>query len=138
MSDATDLQLIEAYIARRDHLKKLAEQFAASTKPFQDQMNLIENEMLKRLNERGADHSSTEAGTAMKVRNTSVKCADKPAFLDWVYANWTTARDMLTAAVSKETLNLYVDKTKSAAHPDGQLPPGITITPVISVNFRRS
>lgn len=136
---ATDLQLIDAYITRRDRIKQMNDAHALTIKPFQDQMDLIENEMQRRLIERGAEHSSTDAGTAYKETVMQVKCTDKDAMHRFAIDNYDTyGKDLLTAAVSKETVKLYVDKTKSPEHPDGLVPPGLNVSFMTSVKFRKA
>lgn len=136
--DYTDLQLVEAFILRRDEIKRMQEDFKKQCAPFYAQMDTIENEMLRRLNERGADHSATDAGTAFKVRSTQVQCEDKKALFDFAFGNPEWGYDLLTANVSKETLNLYMDKTKSTDHPGGLVPPGLKVNFVVGVQFRKA
>jgi len=139
MTQFTDLQLIESYIARRNHIAELTKAFQAQVKPFQEQMDTIENEMLRRLNERGAEHSSTDAGTAYKEQVMSVKCTDKDAMLKFAFDNFASyGKDLLSANVSKETLRLYIDKTKSPEHPDGLVPPGLNVSFLTTVKFRKA
>jgi len=134
---ATDLELVQAYIARRDYIAAQTKTFSDTMAPYKDQMDLIENEMLRRLNERGADNTATDAGTAYKEQQMSVKCTDKDAMLKFVIDNLDTyGKDLITANVSKETLRLYIDK--SDEHPNGLVPPGLNVSYLTTVKFRKA
>lgn len=134
-----DDQLIAAFRHTRDvTLKALAEEFKAKTEPLTARMKLIQNEMQRRLLERGANHSSTESGTAYLADAVSVECTDKMAFLTFCvenFADW--GKDLLTANAAKETVELYIEKSKSEEHPHGYSPPGISVTYAKRLNIRK-
>lgn len=132
--DLTDDAVIEKYISIRDFIAAKSKAFDELMKPYADGMKLLENLMLGRLNARKADNSTTEHGTAFRQTTNSVKCEDKDAFLDWCVANFDTyGKDMLTANVSKDTLNLYLADEKQSGLP----PPGVVVLPIIKVIFRK-
>src|SRR6516165_5616768 len=58
----TDLTIIESYISRRDKVAAMTKDFEATIAPFKEQMKTLENEMLRRLIERNAEHSNTNVG----------------------------------------------------------------------------
>jgi hypothetical protein len=135
--DATDLLLIENYIARRNRIAAMSAEFKKQCEPLQAQMDTIENEMLRRLIERGADHSATDAGTAYKERSLRVSCTNKDELLRFAFANYEAfGRDLLTANVSKETLKVCIERSKTDARPDGEVPPGLKVEYETSVRFR--
>lgn len=138
MTEYTDDELVARYIQLRDAVKKLADQHAEILKPYAEGMKAIENIMLARLIERKADNTSTPHGTAFRERTMSVQCEDKDAFLNWCFDKFDAwGKDMLTANVGKDTLRLYIDKTKDEANPQGQLPPGVKVTYGTVVRFRK-
>ena len=134
-----DLQVIESYIARRDHIKKLQDEFDARIAPFKAQMKTLENLMLQRLIDRGAEHSNTDAGTAYKEQTMQVKTEDKEAFHRFAFEHYDTfGKDLLTTHVGKEALKLVIDKSKDQAHPNGVVPPGLTVGFETVVRFRKA
>ena len=66
-ADCTDAQLIEKYQELKALVAQEGEAFDARMKPYKDGMATIENALLARLNERGAENTKTEAGTAYKL-----------------------------------------------------------------------
>jgi hypothetical protein len=102
-------------------------------------MKLLENEMLRRLNERGADNTKTEAGTAYKQRDFRVKCDDRVVFHGFCIENYEQfGKDLLTANVSREGLATFMEKTKNKEQPDGAVPPGLSLSWEVSVVFRKA
>jgi hypothetical protein len=134
-----DLQIIASYIARRDRIADLTKAFEAAVAPYKQQMKTLENEMLRRLLERGAEHSNTEIGTAYKEQTLQVKCEDKEAFHHYAIDHYDTfGKDLLTAHVGKEALKLVIDKSKNEAHPNGVVPPGLAVSFETVVRFRKA
>lgn len=131
----TDEDLTTRHLALRALLEQLVAKHKAELSPWQDMQDIIENEMLRRLNERAADNSSTPAGTFFKVRGTSVKVTDKVVFLDHVFAqrlnNLPNCYDMLTQAVSKDSVTAFIKDN------GGQPPPGVEVTSYIKIQVRK-
>jgi len=139
VSEPTDLQIIEAYIERRDFIKKKTDEFELSMEIYKGGMKTLENEMLRRLNERGSEHSATDAGTAYKESVMQIKCTDKAAYHAYAIDHYdTVGKDLLTAHVSKETLKLIIDQSKSEASPNGVVPPGLAVNFESVVRFRKA
>lgn len=134
----TDDQIVAAYIQRRDWLQARAKEFADSMKPYQDQMATLEAEMHRRLLERNAKNSKTESGVAYIEETMSVKCEDKNVMLRFAIDNFDKwGKDLLTASVSKDTVSLYIEKTKDEQHPEGMVPPGLRVVFNYKVVFRK-
>ncbi len=135
----TDEALIGAYRDYRDRvLAEMDEAFKKLAAPINDRMKRIQAEMHRRLLERKANHSTTDAGTAYLAESASVKCTDKSAYHSFCIANYDTwGKDLLTAHVQKETVELFITKTKSEQHPEGLIPPGLTVTHSIQCNIRK-
>lgn len=138
MEDPTDDALIKSYIDRRDWLADRAKWFEEQMAPFKEQMKTLETEMHRRLLERGATNTKSESGIAYIEKTMQVKCDDKEAMLDWAFVNYEDwGKNLLTAHVSKETVQSYLDQTKDEEHPEGQLPPGISVNFNLKVIFRK-
>lgn len=129
IKDAADDVLIKKYIALRDRRSERKRAFEVDDEADKDQMGKIENDMLRRLNERGTD-SSTVRGVGVAFKKTRSYCsvADWDIFFRYVQEN--QAWHMLTHAASKDAVSEF----KEANH---DLPPGLNWTETIAVNFNR-
>ena len=126
----TDAEFIAKYIDLRNRSKQLEERQKEEMRPFKAAMETIENALHARMNASGVESIKSEHGTAYKVTNMAVKTADRNALMTYVWDNENL--DMLTAAVNKEAVRAYMDA--SGGHP----PPGVDVTFITSVNFRKS
>lgn len=135
----TDDQLIAKYRAVRDvELKKLADDFKAAATPLNAIMELIAGEMHSRLQSRNANHSTTNSGTAYLSEGIKVECIDKAAYLQFCVTNFETwGKDLLTAAAAKETVELFIEKSKTQENPGGTSPPGLKVTYATKCNIRK-
>lgn len=124
-----DETLIASYIAIRDKQAKLKEKHEEELRPHRAHMAAIMNEMLARLNARGADNSKTPSGTAYKSMQTSAKVIDRDEFLNYVIDN--ARYQLLTNHVSKEEVEAVIQLT-------GDPPPGVEVSRTLVVNFRRA
>ena len=127
----TDAQLVEKYLAFKAHVAARQEAFDAEIKPYKDGMATIENAFLQRLNERGADNTKTDAGTAYKTTIRSFKVIDQPALFRFV-AEQGGSLELLDIKVLKDPVKDWIEKT-------GELPPGVIENDAfIRINIRRS
>ena len=124
----TDEVLIHKYIELRAKVKAMETAFAETLSPIKGAMDVIGNEMLRRLNERGADSSKTDAGTAYISELTSVKVGDKEAFRAYVLEN--DFLDMVSLDPIKEQIVEYMGRS------GGNPPPGVVINRFKKTNFR--
>ena len=93
-------------------------------------MGKIENDMLRRLNDRGTDSSTVRGiGVAFKKTRTYCSVADWDIFFKYVQDH--NAWHMITHAASKDAVAEFKE-----AHND--LPPGLDWTETIAVSFNRS
>ena len=134
-------QLIEQHLKLRDHCAAQQKQFADFLKPFQTQMQEIENKLLAMLNalnvgkpESKRAQLSTDAGTAYLSTITTPKVVERDKYVDFILDNWDEiGNEMLQlAAPQKDAVENYMQ-----AH-EGQLPPGVTTSTFTRVNIRRS
>jgi hypothetical protein len=124
-------QIVKQYIELRDYKKHLAEKHAAELKPYNDAMAALAGAADLLMKETRQTALKTAHGTAFPVKSLSVTCSDQVAFLDFVFQH--NARQFLTAHVAKEAVEQYMDGP-GAGHP----PPGVIVTPVVNINFRKA
>lgn len=125
-------QLIDDYIVARDKLRNGAAKYKEWSQPIEDKQLARENEVLRRLNEQHQQSAKAESGAiAFKQVATHVRVTDRDQFFNFLTAEWEEASPMLTNAVSKEAVKEYM-----SMH-DDNAPPGIEVTNIIGVNFRK-
>ena len=132
MTDYTDEQLVSKYLAIKAKQTELKKGFEDQLKPYGDAMTLIENMLLARLIERGAQNTKTDAGTAYKVEHMNVKVEDRDAFVKFSIDHWDTiGSGLLMASPKKDEVRTYLKDH------DGQLPPGLAVSYYTEVNIRK-
>lgn len=130
LQDASDDLLIKKYISLRDRREARKREYDATDAADKVAMGKIENDMLRRLNERGTDSSTVRGiGTAFKKTRTYCSVADWDIFFKYVQDH--NAWHMITHAASKDAVAEFKE-----AHND--LPPGLNWTETIAVSFNRS
>ena len=128
----TDAQLVEKYLEFKSLVASRTETFEAEIKPFKDGMVTIENEFLRRLDERGSENTKTDAGTAYKSTLLNVKVIDRDAFMKFCMTYWdTVGADMLNVTAVKDPVKQYME-----AH--NLEPPGVSTSQFVRINVRRS
>ena len=120
--------LVSLYIQLREKKAVAKKAFDEKMKPVTEAMNDIEAKLIDLMNQTGVDSFKTEQGTAYKSRRTSAKVADWDMFIDYVMQN--DAQELLERRASKAAVEEFRD-----AHDD--LPPGISWSEEITVNFRK-
>lgn len=154
---ATISEMIERHNELKAYLEKSAESFAAHVKPYNEAMGVIEQAILTMLNKEFPDLNGPasfkcEAGTAYRSNVLSVSVTDKKAYLDFLLepimqllsdvaptigdADWyrdalAKRLEFLDARVLKEPVKQW----RESNHVD---PPGVTGTPAIKCNIRRT
>lgn len=129
----TDAQLVEKYLELKAHIAAQVAMFDTEMKPYKDGMAAIENALLERLNERGAENTKTDAGTAYKSTITNVKVIKRDTFLKFCIDNWSTVgADMLNVSAVKDPIKQFID---SGGIPD-QI--GIETSFFTRINIRKS
>lgn len=128
----TDEQLIAKRLEIDDSLKAAAKKLEDWAKPLKEQQTEIEQALFARLNERGADSTRTDAGTAYISVLMNTKVESQEALFDHIADHW----DQLAGQVQ---LNLAKDavKTFMESH-NGMTPPGMSISHYSRLNVRRS
>jgi hypothetical protein len=132
----TDGFLLEHYLALSKKLEtvetEIEKEIEKRVKPLKDGMQAIKAMLQLRINAQGLKHISVNGATAFKVRNMTVKCTDKPAYLRFCFANPDVGASLLTANVSKEGLSTFLEE-----HED-QSPPGIETGWIETIQIRRT
>ena len=104
--------------------------------PHKERLKLIEDELFRRLAERQADSTRTDAGTAYISHITNFKIEDREPILDFMLDNWEQPDwggvAMMTFNVTKDAVKAYMDQH------NGQLPPGLSISHFNRLNIKRS
>lgn len=122
-------QIVGKYIAIRDYIKQQEEALEKAMKPYKEALATLE--IAADLLMKSTGQSALQCrgiGTAFYSSWSSVKCADREAFHDWVFR--TNARNYLTAHVAKDAVEQLLTDT-------GTLPPGIAREAGIKVMFRK-
>lgn len=122
--------LVKKYIDLRDHLKAVNDKRDIEDKPYLDAMQIIEGAVAIHLREQNEQSVKTEHGTAYQSTTLSCRVADKEALFDFIRESDNF--QLLAANVAKDALKEY------AAEHQGAYPPGVDVTYVTRVNFRRA
>ena len=118
-TDLTDDKIVRTYIKIRGARTALSKEYDAKDKALKEQLAMVAGELLRRLNERGATQTKTDAGTAFIGEDMSITIADSDMFKGFVEAqhdlNWYVQR------VKVERLREYMKAN------GGNLPPGLNV-----------
>jgi hypothetical protein len=127
-------QLIKSYLEFRSHVDAESKRFTEYLKPFRENMQQIENELLRMLNEQKLDNFKSDDGTAYRTTTMAPKVAEPETWIDFCMEQWQNGGSEMfqLRAPAVEGLRNYMQ-----AH-DGALPPGVTVTYDTHVNIRKS
>lgn len=123
-------ELIAKYIEIRDYMKAEADAFAERMKPYDESLTAIEGTIGLMLNEQGLENLKSDMGTAYKTHLFQARVSNKDALMEYVTDHG--AYELLTAAVSKDAVKDFM------AEHQGNPPPGVDVSTITKVNFRRS
>ena len=129
ISDLDDASLLKTFIGLRDRRSRRKVDYQTEDSGDKNKQDCIEEEFLKRFNERGIDNVSTKGvGTAYKTIRTSASVADWDELFEFIQAEG--AWEMLERRVNKTAVEQF-----KSVHAD--LPPGINWSETQVINFRR-
>jgi hypothetical protein len=131
-SQVTDADLIAENHKTDDLIKAALAKFNEWKKPHADRVKEIEDELFKRLSERGADSTKTEAGTAYISNLASVKVENPAALFDWIADHWDEYGADISLSIGIKAVRQFMDAN------NGQLPPGISLSKYSRLNINRS
>lgn len=117
--DANDARVVRAILNIRNAMAELTRQYDAEYGKLKEQKSRLDAEMLRRLLERGADSTKTDAGTAYVAEEMSASCADEQVFYEFVRN--TGDLDFFERRLKISHLREYMEEHH------GRIPPGLSI-----------
>ena len=117
-SQVSDEALIAENFALEDQVKAGLAKFNAWAAPHKARIAEIESEIRRRLLERKADSTKTDAGTAYFSDIMNTKIEDLEALFDYVADNWGTVDAKVNIPVAAVREHMQTN--------DGRPPPGIS------------
>lgn len=134
--NATDDTLIKLYLDNRDNeLAAIKKETEALEKIVKDEQAAVEQELARRLRERGARNTKTDNGVAFFQETTSVRTENKDEFTRWVIGGerWDMV-DWRPAKAAIEDMMATQESAQLAPEP----PPGVKIESIVKVHVRKS
>lgn len=126
----TDEELISKYFEIKGYVDRRQALLAEILKPCHEGMELIKNQLLARLNERGAKNTKTDAGTAFMSKLLDVKVVDRQAFLQHCIDHWADyGADMLQIGAVVGPVRDQMEKSET--------PPGLETSTTIRISIRK-
>lgn len=121
--------IVESYIALRDQKQEMEREHARALVPINEAMVQAEQAMLAKLNEMGIQSLRTQYGNIIKAKKTTVSVADWEVTLGFIQDHelW----HMLERRIGKAAVEQYIDE-------HGEPPPGVNVSSIFTVQFRRS
>ena len=131
-SDVTDNDLIAENHKIADLIKAAQGKFNEWSKPHNERLKAIEDDLFARLVERDSEKTTTDAGTAYISNLTSVKVEDQGSLFDFAAEFWDSYGDEIKLSIGIKAVRAYMDEH------DGQLPPGVSLSKYSRLNINRS
>jgi hypothetical protein len=151
-------QVVGMYMKLRADSDALGARHAEEMRPLSEGMEKCKNWLLQQSNDMGVDSFKTEHGTAYKTVQTSVTVADKEPFKHFLFAKPVsemyramhlppttnvTPDDLLAAfleVVPWDLMDLRAGKkgVQTLLDETGEVPPGVNVTRVATINVRKS
>jgi hypothetical protein len=123
-----DDRLVRVYIKIREAVAAMNDEYKTRLAVLQEQQERIKIELLKRLHERGATQTKTDAGTAFISDVTTFTIADEIAFGNFVLEQKDV--DFYQRRPKAEHVKAYMKES------GGHLPPGLNIFTQQDINVR--
>lgn len=123
-----DDKLVRVFRKMREKLREETKVYEAKAKELKESMAVVEAELLRRLQERGAKQTKTEDGTAFISETMTASIADEDQFFGFVRE--TGDLDFFQKRVSVTHLQEFMKEHK------GVLPPGLNIFRELGINVR--
>jgi len=122
-------QVVAQMLALREKRAQLKKQYEEEDRKLRNMMDKGENWLLDHMHETG--HESFKAGGATVFTKTNMRYSvpDKDAFANFVRESGEV--DLMQFRVSSTNMKEYLDNGHD-------LPPGVKVDPVVSVNIRKS
>lgn len=128
-------EIIARYLALRDKAQaveaELEAERAKRLHPYKDAMEFLEGVMLGIQNESGVTNISVKGvGTAYQSKTTRATLVSRPSLIG-AFEKGEVDLDIFTNAISKDYVTKFVEENSRA-------PPGVEVTQLINVRFRKA
>lgn len=123
-----DDQIVKVVVKMRDRIAAMTKEYDAAVKVVKDQKQQLENELLSRLQQRGATQTKTVFGTAFVDESMKVTIADEGLFQDFVRSSGDL--DFYQRRVKIEHLREYLKENGD------RLPPGLSVFREVGITIR--
>lgn len=124
-----DDAIVRVYIKIRDTITALNDEYKQRLDHLKGQLGIAEAELLKRLHDRGATQTKTNAGTAFVAETMTVTIADDAAYGAFVLEEQDPTYYQKRAKV--ERVKEYMGEH------NGLLPPGLSVFRQMTINVRQ-
>lgn len=122
-------KVVQSYIQLRDAKQEMEREHEKSLAPIKEAMDQAEQSMLGKLNEMGVNSINTPFGTIIKSTRTSCTVGNWDAA--WGFIQDKALWHFLEHRVSKTAIEGYISE-------HGDIPPGVNVSRVATISFRRS
>ena len=120
--------IVQKYIALRDKRDEVRKTHKEVEARFKTGLDFLGDQLLKVLDQLGAEHVACASGTAIKTMKTSATVQDWQQTLAYIQENG--AWDLLEARVSKIAAEMIINETQQPI-------PGVKISQMVDVSVRR-
>lgn len=122
-------QVVDRMLTIREQRSKLKKEFEQADAELREQYDKGENWLLRHMQETGHKSFKVEGATVFTKTNKRYSFGDWTGFAEWLKK--TGEIDLLQHRVSSTNMDTFVKES-------GELPPGIKVDPVVSVNIRKA
>lgn len=124
-------QLVKWYIELRAHKSELEASIKPALEHTKQQMQMIEAELNKRLDNIDSESMRTTYGTATKVLKSKYSVVDAYAFRQWMVKNPEVAAQIMSAQVTPSEVTNYIAD-------GGTVPDGVALEKSWTISVRRA
>jgi len=121
--------LVAAYVACRDSLKKHMKEAKDVEKAHKADLASLEAALMAKANELGVESFRTSSGTASKVHGFRISVRDWPSAIDYIIEH--DLRNMLNKSISKLAAKEFMEENNN------QLPPGLKYEGLVEIRVQR-
>lgn len=130
MTEPTDQQVVDKMLEIREKISALTKEYEAEKAKLKQAYERGENWLLARMQETGHKSFKVDGATVFTKTNKRYSFGDWNGFAAWVQKTGNV--ELLQHRVSSTNMDTFVKES------EGELPPGIKVDPVVSVNIRKS
>lgn len=123
-------RLVAVYIKIREAKAAATSAYEKQDREYKEQMETVENELLRRAQEEGVTGFKTEHGTTYMETKLVASGSDWGVFYSWMKDN--DAMDMLERRIKSTSIKEYMENH------DNAIPPGVSIFTQLQMKVRRS